>query len=418
MLADLFALFSVLITLAAVAAYVNARTLRLPSGVVLMLMGTLLSISLILVGKVSPAFTALIRTELGRIDFSEFILGVLLSFLIFAGSLHVRMDDLSASAGSITVFALAGTLISTFAVGLGVYALSPWFGIEIPLTYCLLFGALISPTDPVAVIGILSKSHLPKRIQTNIVGESLFNDGVGVVIFAILLHANAMGTDQVTVASVAGMFVREAFGGLLMGAAIGFVGYQLMKRIDHFQTEILISLAMVMGGYSLCHYIHVSGPLAMVIAGVITGNKGKAKAMSDQTRDYLEKFWEVLDDILNGILFMLIGLEIVVVDFQLQYVVLGLAVTLLVVLARFASLWLPVQIFFMRRSFDKAQLKIMTWGGLRGGISVALALSLPPSTFKNVLVTVTFIVVFFSIFVQGLTVGSLIKRLSGQVPKE
>ncbi len=412
-MSDLFALFSVLITLAALAAYVNARTFKLPSGVVLMLMGTLTSITLIATAKTSPAFTEMVRAQLGQIDFSEFILGVLLSFLIFAGSLHVRLRDLRAAAGSITAFALVGTSISTFAVGFGVFFLAPVFGLAIPLTYCLLFGALISPTDPVAVVGILSKSKLPKDIQTNIVGESLFNDGVGVVIFAIILEAHLLGVDKVTAWDVVSLFAQEAIGGLVAGAIIGYLGYLLMRRVDHFQTEIMISLAMVMGGYSLCHWIHVSGPLAMVIAGIITGNKGAEKAMSDTTRDYLVKFWEVLDDILNALLFMLIGLEIVVVDFQVEYILLGLVVTVMLMMARFISLWLPVQVFRMRATFGMSQLKIMTWGGLRGGISVALALSLPASAFKDILVTVTFVVVLFSILVQGLTIDRVIKRLVG-----
>ncbi len=410
-MAELFALFSVLITLAALAAYVNARTLNLPSGVVLMLMGTLVSVTLIVAGQSSPAFTDMVKEELGRIDFSEFLLGILLSFLIFAGSLHVQLLDLRAAAASIAIFALVGTVISTFAVGLGVYFLAPAFGLAIPLTYCLLFGALISPTDPVAVVGILKKSKLPRHIQTNIIGESLFNDGVGVVIFALILEAHLMGPDQVTFLGVTRLFAQEALGGLIAGAGIGYLGYQLMRRIDHYHTEILISLAMVMGGYSLCHWLHVSGPLAMVIAGIITGNKGKLKAMSDTTRDYLEKFWEVLDDILNTLLFMLIGLEIVVVDFKMGYILLGLVVTVMLMIARFISLWLPIQLFFMRKAFPLPQIKIMTWGGLRGGISVALALSLPPSAFKDILVTVTFVVVLFSILVQGLTIDGLIKRL-------
>lgn len=414
MIADFFALFSVLITLAAVGSYVNVRTLRMPSGVILMLMGTLASVGLILIAQVSPSFTAMVKTELGLIDFSEFLLGVMLSFLIFAGAFHVQLHALRKAAASITVFALLGTTLSTFAVGFGLHALAPLLSAEIPLIYCLLFGALISPTDPVAVVGILSKSSLPKRIQTNIIGESLFNDGVGVVIFAIMLEAHAMGAENVSVGAVTRLFLQEAIGGLAMGAAIGYLGYLLMKRIDHFQTEILISLAMVMGGYSLCHWIHVSGPLAMVVAGLITGNKGREKAMSDMTRDYLEKFWEVLDEILNALLFMLIGLEIVVVDFQVEHLLLALAATVLVVAARFASLWISVNTFLMRKTFSFSQIKVMTWGGLRGGISVALALSLPPSTFKNILITITFVVVLFSILVQGLTIERLILRLFHQ----
>jgi CPA1 family monovalent cation:H+ antiporter len=408
---QIFILFSVLISLAAGFSYLNVRFVKLPSGISLMLMGTLVALGVIVIGQFSSTFSQAISEQLALIDFSEFLLGILLSFLLFAGSLHVHLDDLKKSAKSITVFAVAGTLLSTFIVGFALFYLFQLLAYDMPLIYCLLLGALISPTDPIAVIGILKKANLSKKIETNIVGESLFNDGIGVVIFATLLQIATVGSEQFGIQEISLLFLEEAVGGLIAGLVIGYVGYRLMKSIDHFQTEILISLAMVMGGYVLCHSIHVSGPLAMVVAGIMTGNRGKALAMSDTTRDYLGKFWEVTDEVLNAILFMLIGLEIVIVKFQASYLVAGLLAALLIVIARFVSLYVPSRLFGLRKELSIKTLSIMTWGGLRGGISIALALSLPAGGHKDIIVSVTFVIVLFSILVQGLSIEKLIKTL-------
>ncbi|GEN75319.1 cation:proton antiporter [Chryseobacterium hagamense] len=408
---ELFILFSSLITLAAFFSYLNVKFFRLPSGISLMLMGVLSALGIITAGYFSEGFTEMIREKLLLIDFSEFLLGILLSFLLFAGSLHVSVPDLRESSRSIISFATLGTLISTAAVGFALFYILPLFNQEVPILYCMLFGALISPTDPIAVMGILKKVNLSKKIETNIVGESLFNDGIGVVIFATLLKTASAGTGNFGAADIAGLFVREAFGGLLAGLAIGYAGYRLMKSIDHFQTEILISLAMVMGGYSLCHALHVSGPLAMVMAGIMTGNRGRELAMSDMTRDYLGKFWEVTDEVLNAVLFMLIGLEIVVVAFDIHYLFIGIIIALVLIGVRFFSLYVPTFLFRFKKALGNRSLLIMTWGGLRGGISVALSLSLPPSPYKNIIVSITFVVVIFSIIVQGITVEKVIKKL-------
>lgn len=409
---ELFILFSVLITLAAFFSYINVKFVKLPSGISLMLMGTMASLAVIITGHFSSGFSTIVKEKLALIDFSEFLLGILLSFLLFAGSLHVDIADLRKSAKSISVFAVVGTLVSTMLVGAALYGLMLLFQQPIPIIYCLLFGALISPTDPIAVMGILKKANLSKTIETNIVGESLFNDGIGVVVFATLLQIAAVGVENFGAADIGLLFLEEAVGGILAGLMIGFIGYKLMKSIDHFQTEILISIAMVMGGYSFCHYIHVSGPLAMVVAGIMTGNRGKALAMSDVTRDYLGKFWEVTDEILNAILFMLIGLEIVVVAFEAHYLIIGIFAAILLIVARFISLYIPAFAFGFKKQLGTKTLAIMTWGGLRGGISIALALSLPASQYKNIIVSVTFIIVLFSILVQGFTIGKLIKRLN------
>jgi CPA1 family monovalent cation:H+ antiporter len=408
---EVFVLFSILITLAAFFSYVNVRLFKLPSGISLMMMGTLVALVVILAGYFSSAFAAEIKVKLSLIDFSEFLLGILLSFLLFAGSLHVHLHDLKKEAKSVGSFATLGTILSTFIIGGIFYFLMLVFHHPVPLIYCLLFGALISPTDPIAVMSILTKANLSKSIETNIVGESLFNDGIGVVIFATIGNIVLVGLENTTAGSVGLLFLREGLGGILTGWLIGFLGYRLMKSIDNFQTEILISLAMVMGGYSLCHYLHVSGPLAMVVAGIMTGNRGKERAMSDTTKDYLGKFWEVTDEILNAVLFMLIGLEIVVVNFQFNYIFIGVITALFVVIARYISLWIPAWSFGFKKELGTKTLAIMTWGGLRGGISIALALSMPPNPYKNTIVSVTFVVVLFSVLLQGFTINKLIKWL-------
>jgi monovalent cation:H+ antiporter, CPA1 family len=407
---ELFLLFSILITITAVFSYINIRTVKLPSAIALMLMGTFAAITVIIVGGVSPSFSQHIKEGVLLIDFSEFLLGILLSFLLFAGSLHVHLPDLKSQAKAVFGFATLGTLISTFVMGMALYWLLPYVDLAVPLIYCLIFGALISPTDPIAVMSILGKSNLPKSIQTTITGESLFNDGIGVVIFATLLQVSVRGIDNVSGMDITLLFIREAIGGLVIGFVIGFIGYRMMKQIDHFQTEILISLAIVMGGYSLCHFLHVSGPLAMVVAGMLTGNIGRRKAMSDQTRDYLEKFWQVIDESLNAILFLLMGLEIVTISVQLNYLIVGIASAILLLGVRYLSLLIPSFVFFLRKDIDGKALNIMTWGGLRGGISLALVLSLPQSEYKSVLVSITFVIVLFSVLAQGLTIEQFIKK--------
>jgi CPA1 family monovalent cation:H+ antiporter len=408
---EMFSLFSVLISLAAIFSYINVRLFRLPSGILLMLMGTIVSVALIIAGHLSPAFTAYIKQEIRLIDFSKFLLGILLSFLLFAGSLHVNFNALKHSGLSIVSFATMGTVLSTVFIGTIAYYLFAAMGVALPYIACLLFGALISPTDPIAVLGILKQAKISHSIEIKITGESLFNDGMGVVIFMTLAEVAALGIEQVSASQVGILFAREAVGGLLAGGAIGFVGYRLMKSIDHFQTEILISLAMVMGGYSLCHYLHVSGPLAMVVAGLWTGNQGRELAMSDTTRDYLEKFWEVTDEVLNAVLFMLIGLELITVNFAWNYLTLGLILALAMLVARYCSLWIPAQIFGFKKTLEPRTLEIMTWGGLRGGISIALALSLPKSAQTDIIVSVAFVMVLFSILVQGFTMERFVKYI-------
>ncbi|MEO5642520.1 MAG: sodium:proton antiporter [Bacteroidia bacterium] len=409
---DFFLLFSVLISLAAVFSYINIRWLQLPSGIALMLMGAVISIGLIITSRFSPGFVNYIQVQLTTIDFSEFILGILLSFLLFAGSLHVGYQQLKNSALSIITFSTVGVMISTLLVGTGTYFLFRLFGENISFIYCLLFGSLISPTDPIAVLGILKKAGISKSVEIKITGESLFNDGVGVVLFATILQIIVQGSENASFGSVITLFAREALGGIVAGFIIGYAGYKLMKSIDHFQTEILLSLAMVMGGYSLCHYLHVSGPLAMVVAGIFTGYKGLSEAMSDTTRDYLEKFWEVTDEILNSVLFMLIGLQLVILTFHWYYFAIGLVIAIGMIFFRYISLWIPAVLFRFKNTLEPKTLNIMAWGGLRGGISIALALSMPAGYFKDAFVMITYTVVLFSIIVQGMTMGKIVRKFN------
>lgn len=349
---------------------------------------------------------------MNSLDFENLLMRVLLSFLLFAGAIHIDFQKLRRELASITAYATIGVLLSTAIIGVGMYFLFQAFQLSVPFIYCLLFGALISPTDPIAVLGILKEARIPSSLEIKITGESLFNDGVGVVVFTTLLEIAAVGTENTSPMQIGATFLKEAGGGLAWGLMLGYAGYYLLRSIDHYQVEVLITIAMVMGGYLLASYLHISGPLAMVAAGIVTGNKGQREAMSDITKDYLNKFWELLDEILNALLFLLIGLEMLVLSFTRQVLWIGFAAIALVLLARFISVFLPTLLLSFRRSFERNLLPILTWGGLRGGISVALALSLPRSEYRDLIVSITYILVVFSITVQGLTIGRLAKRLT------
>ena len=344
-------------------------------------------------------------------DFSSFVLDFILCFLLFAGSLHVNFVELRGARGSIISYATLGVLISTFLIGTATYYIVNSFGYSINYIISLLFGALISPTDPIAVIGILSKYNVPKKLKTEIIGESLFNDGVGVVVFTVIYSLFTGGESSFTFLNVLKVFSVEVIGGILIGISIGYLGYRLMKAIDHYQTEILITLAVVTGGWSLANLIHASGPLAMVVAGILIGNKGKKHAMSDITAEYVDKFWELIDEICNTILFVLIGFEIFFVQFELKYLLIGSILILVALISRYISL-LPAFFIFNSREHKKSlNLGILTWGGLRGGISIALALSMLNKVEGGSLFLVcTYSIVLFSIVVQGLSIKKLLAK--------
>lgn len=375
-----------------------------------MLLALLTSFAVISVGIVLPDVTKDIKAILQSIDFSELLMGSMLSFMLFAGAIHIKIALLKQEKFSIIIFSTFSVVISTFIIGIGIYYLLGLFSVHTNFIYCLLFGSLISPTDPIAVLGILKQAKIPKSLEMKMAGESLFNDGVAVVVFLTILHV-AQIPENIQFSDVMILFLREAVGGIILGFAIGYIGFVLMRSIDNYKVEVLITLAVVMGGYSLADLLHISGPLAMVVAGIIIGSHGKKFAMSETTIEYIDKFWEMIDEALNAILFVLIGLELLVIQFLPTYIITGLITIILVLVTRYISVFLPAQIIKLKEKITHRTIIIMTWGGLRGGISIALALSLKPEMQKDIWVTLTYFVVAFSILVQGLTVGKLARRI-------
>jgi CPA1 family monovalent cation:H+ antiporter len=414
----LFEITAILMVLTALFSYINYRVLRMPTTIGVMFIALAASLGIVALGWLGMDIgQANLARILETIDFNQALLHGMLSFLLFAGAMHINLDDLKNQKWAITVLATAGVVASTFIVGGLTWIVLDFLEIPTAFIYCLLFGALISPTDPVAVIGILKTAGIPKALETKIAGESLFNDGIGVVVFLILLEL-ASGDTDITVGSVALLFVEEAVGGALLGLAIGVLAYQMLKRVNNYQVEVIITLALVMGGYALADRIHTSGPIAIVVAGLLIGNQGRAFAMSDITRERLDDFWELMDEILNALLFMLIGLEMLVMPFTRSLLIAGLVAIVITLFARWASVGGAV--LFMRtfRPFSPGAIKILTWGGLRGGISVALALSLPAVPERSTIVTITYLIVVFSIILQGMTLGRLVKRIYPDVQEK
>ena len=403
--------FAILISISAVFGYTNHRWLKLPTTIGVMLISVMLGISLKLLEGFNPDYISPLRNFLTGFDFSAFVLDFILCFLLFAGALHVNIGQLKGAAATVISYSTIGVVISTLLIGFATNAVIGLFGFQVDLVSCFLFGALISPTDPIAVIGILSKYNIPQKLKTEIIGESLFNDGVGVVVFAVIFSLVSGVDGSFTVGKVVEIFSVEVFGGLGIGLLIGYIGYLMMKSIDHYQTEILITLAVVTGGYSIAAQFHASGPLAMVVAGLLIGNKGKANAMSDITAEYIDKFWELIDEICNTILFVLMGLEIFLVSFDFMYLLIGFILVFVVLAARYISLVPAFFIFNRKEPRKKLNLAVLTWGGLRGGISIALALSLTNKIENSSLFIVsTYCIVLFSILVQGLSIKKLLKR--------
>lgn len=400
---------AILITLAALFAYINHRFIRLPTTIGIMLISLCISLALLVAGELHWLDIKPYAVWLSRdIDFYTTLMHGMLSFLLFAGALHVNLNDLERQKWVIGLLATFGVILSTLIIGGISYLVLMALGLKMPLIYCMLFGALISPTDPIAVMGILKNSSAPKSLHTKIAGESLFNDGVGVVVFLVLLGI-AMGGEQLSVAGIATLFVQEAIGGAVFGLLIGYIAYLLLKGVNNYQVEIMLTLALVMGGYALANTLHLSGAIAMVVAGLMIGNHGRSLAMSEQTREHLDTFWELIDEILNAVLFVLLGLEVMVLTYRTEYVLAALAIIPLALFARFVSVGLPVVLMKRFRNFTPNVIKVMTWGGLRGGISVALALSLPMGEARETILAITYAVVLFSIVVQGLSIGQIIK---------
>lgn len=414
----LFEIIAILITLAALFSYVNHRLLGLPTTIGLMILAMVLSTALIIAGTFVPSVRDAAEAMLESIDFDETLLHGMLGYLLFAGALHINLNDLARHKVVIGTLASIGIVISTALVGGATWCIFRLVGMPVDLIYCLLFGALISPTDPIAVLGILKSLAAPKDLETKIAGESLFNDGVGVVVFLALLgFAGAgHGEEPVGLASVAMLFLKEVVGGAMFGLLIGLIAYCMLKNVENYQVEILITLALVTGGYSVAYVWHLSGPIAMVVAGLLIGNHGRSFAMSDTTREHLDTFWELIDEILNAVLFVLIGLEVLVLTVEGRYVLAGVLAIPTVLAARFISVGVPMGVLPRPRRVPHA-VKLLTWGGLRGGISVALALALRDALKGHVdgrvtdaILVMTYAVVVFSIVVQGLTIGPILRR--------
>lgn len=408
---SIFNIITILIILSAIFAFINTRFLKLPFTIGLMIIAIIFTVGISILGSFYPSVLDEAKLLMQSIDFETALLDIMLSFLLFAGALHTKLDTLKTLKVPIALFATIGIVLSTFLVGTMMYYLFIAFSYPIDYVYCLLFGALISPTDPIAVLGVLKDANAPKKLETKIVGESLFNDGVGVVVFIVLFKIAEQGLDAMSFGDVTWLFVEEVAGGMLLGLIAGWVAFRLMKVIDNYETEVIITLALVMGIAALAHYLHVSGPLAVVVAGIFVGNKAPSIAWSQNTHTYVEKFWELLDVLLNAVLFVLIGLELLIVSMKAQYLLFGFLAIPLALLARYIALSGPVVLFRKKLNFIPKTTLIMTWGGIRGGISIALALSLAPNMERDLFLTITYVIVVFSIIVQGLSIGSLVKKV-------
>ena len=419
---SLFALVSMLITLAALASYVNYRYIKLPTTVGVMLVALVGSLTLILGGSYAVGFREQAATLVARIDFDQVLLHGMLAFLLFAGSIHVNLEELGREWLPISLLAIFGTLVSTGIVGGLTWLVLGWLGLGIPLLHALLFGALISPTDPIAVLGIMKSVGASRQLEVQVAGESLFNDGLGVVVFLTLRKLSGPGSAagaaaaplSIGVGAVGMLLLKEVGGAVVLGLAAGFVTYHMLKRVDNYQVEVLLTLALAMGLYALADALHLSAPIAVVVAGLFVGNQGRAFAMTEKTREHVDTFWELVDEILNVVLFLLIGLELLVLRIERGWLLAGVLAIPIVLSAR----WLSVAGIIGPLGWVKAQSKgaisLLTWGGLRGGISVAMALSLPASASRSLVLTLTYFVVVFSILVQSLTVGRVIRMTSGR----
>ncbi|MFC6097997.1 cation:proton antiporter [Flavobacterium qiangtangense] len=409
---ELYYSFSVLIVLASFFAYINFRFLKLPPTIGIMIIAMVSSILLVISGNIFPKTFTNFSKLISEFDFTEVLMGAMLNFLLFAGAIHVNLKDLREQRGPIMVFSTISVIISTLVIGIILDFVTSYLTLDVPFIYCLLFGALISPTDPIAVLSILKNAHVPKSLETKIAGESLFNDGVAVVVFAVILQLAQDPASDFSLAHVSWLLVKEALGGFILGIILGIGASKAMHRVDDYKVSVLITLSVVMGGYLIAQAMHISGPLTMVAAGLIIGNFGRKKSgMSPITKDYLDKFWELIDEILNAILFLFIGFELLLIPNIVSFWKIGLICIVIVLFARFISIWIPTKIIPFRKKFEKSTIKILVWGGLRGGVSIALALSIAEGPNKQIILAITYFVVVFSIIVQGLTIGKLANRI-------
>ncbi len=404
---ELINIIAIIISISSAFSYINYRFIKLPTTIGVLIIAIICSLILIAISSLGYIqFEKSAELIISSIDFDQTLMHGMLSFLLFAGALHVNIDDLAKQKWVISSLASIGVVFSTFLIGSLTWIIFNLLNVDLDYIYCLVFGALISPTDPIAVLGILKKAGIPKSLETKVVGESLFNDGIGIVVFLVLFEI-AFSGHKFDLSSVLVLFLTEAVGGAVFGFVIGWIVYKLLQTVDNYHVEILMTLALVMGGYTLAMYLHLSGPIAIVVAGLLIGNRGRILAMSDKTRDNLDTFWELIDEILNVILFVLIGLEILILSFSINYIYASSLIIPVILFSRFITVFIPVTILKYLRDFSPNAIKIMTWGALRGGISVALALSIPAGTEREIIVSITYIVVVFSIVVQGLTISRL-----------
>lgn len=405
---ELYYSFSVLIVLASIFVYINYRFLKLPSTIGIMVIAITVSIVLVFFGEtLFPKTFNRLHQLMTSIDFTEVLMGAMLNFLLFAGGIHVNIDDLKEQLRPIVIFSTAGVVISTFVVGIGMYYLMPMIGVQIPFIFCLVFGALISPTDPVAVLSILKQAKVSKALETKVAGESLFNDGMAVVVFTVVLQI-AIGEEvDLNLESIGLLLLKEAGGGLLLGVILGWITSRLMREVDDYIISVLVTLSVVMGGYLIAHQMHISGPLTMVAAGLFMGNFNMKFKMKSITQDYLIKFWELIDEILNAVLFLFIGFELLMIKDLKHFMVPGLVAIIVVLIARFVCIWLPTRFMSLKTRFSPQTVKVLVWGGIRGGVSIALAMSIPKGEYSDAILSITYCVVVFSIIVQGLTIAKV-----------
>ncbi|EIC20622.1 cation:proton antiporter [Thiorhodovibrio frisius] len=414
---DLFDVIAVLISLSAVFSWLNTRFLKLPTAIGLMMMALAMSLVLLLPLPLSEYIALDARELVASVDFNATVLHGMLSFLLFAGALHVNIHDLAEHRNTIAALTTIGVFLASLIISLAVYLVFLLLGFDIPYIYCLLFGALISPTDPIAVLGILKSAGAPKSLATKITGESLFNDGVAVVLFMVLFDI-AIDGQHISLDHVLVLFAQEAIGGAIFGLIVGQIALEMLRRIDNYQAEVLITLAVASGGYAIAEHVHLSAPIAVVVAGLMIGNQGLGGAMSNKTREHLDSFWELVDESLNAVLFVLIGLEVLALTIKESFLLAGALLIPLVLLARALSIGVPLGLYRGFRNVSPGTVAVLTWGGIRGGISVALALSLPPGATRDLILTVTYMIVVFSIMVQGLTLAPVIRAFNQSANRE
>ncbi|WP_286790607.1 MULTISPECIES: cation:proton antiporter [unclassified Pseudomonas] len=406
-------LAAIFVSFTALFAYLNYRFVGLPPTIGVMAIA--LACSLLLHGLSlagMPGLEERVEDVMSRVDFNRLLMDGMLSFILFAGALHVDLGELRQRRWAIGLLATIGVIISTLTIGLASRWILQAFEMDLSLIYCLVFGALIAPTDPIAVLGIMRSAGAPKSLEITIVGESLFNDGVAVVVFTVLV--GVLQADKVPgFGEALWLFAEGAGGGILFGGILGGLVFWMLKSIDEYQVEVLLTLALVIGGYTLATHLQLSDPITMVIAGLIIGNHGRAMAMSDKTRRNLDTFWTLIDESLNAVLFVLIGLELILRPFDWLYLFIALCLMLTILAVRFMTVAPPLLLVrFWREEMPKGSAQVLTWGGLRGGISVALALSLPAGDERNLVLNLTYLIVLFSILIQGLTIGRLVRHVT------